>query len=103
MRLSRSEETLVRLLRLLDSEQQPDFTTRFIGEIRAQVLANGISADILDRQQLRVTGNRRVEETLGLPKRRPVTQRLDPKPGRAKPSRKSDDDDLDPGTDDALG
>jgi hypothetical protein len=102
MRLSTHEEYLIRLLRLLDAEQHPDLVGRFVKEVRAQIQANGVSTDILDGRQLRVIGNARVEQTLGLPKRRTVAAL--PKRASSKPPEKKDDrDDLDPGMDDALG
>lgn len=91
MKLTAIEEVLVYGFRDFDPEQKREL----LKGIRALVDANKVSRSLTNGKKLRVVGNFRVEETLGLPQPK--------KPARAPRRRKGPDHDIDPGMDDALG
>ena len=102
MKLTAKEEIFFELYRSLEPEQQREFMSVAVKDLRAQIDANRIASKVNSGRKLRVIGNARVEETLGWPRRVPL--RKPPKKVVAKPPTKKDDrDDLDPGMDDALG
>lgn len=103
MKLTTKEELFLEMMRSFEPEQQADLMGRFLADMRAQIDANRAARKANLGIGLKVVGNRRIEETYGLPKKRqPIAKLLTKKRVTKRPQRK-DDDDLDPGMDDAMG